>query len=166
MTTLPPPGLTVGYVFGSAITSQAIEWSESGTGPSHATTLVAPGYVIDARFRGGVAMRPVSYLAGSAVRWFRMPAPEPAVRGCIAFLQAQRGQPYAWQDILAFAVPAAFKAATGARHPWMCSWLQLAAEVGAGALPKPPVGMERLNPLEAMLMNSAAGAIEIGGPQF
>ncbi len=166
MNIINPPGITVGYVFGAAPTSAVIEWSESGAGPSHATTLVQPGYVIDARFRGGVDLRPVSYLAGSAVRWFRLPASDAVVRDCIARLQAQRGEPYAWQDILAFAVPAAFKPATGAKHPWMCSWLQLAAEVGAGALPKPPVGMERLNPLEAMLMNSAAGAIEIGGPQF
>ena len=164
--TSSPPGLTVGYVFGSALASTAIEWFEAGAGPSHATTLVAPGYVIDARFRGGVDMRPVSYLAGSAVRWFRMPAPEPAVRGCIAFLQAQRGEPYAWQDILAFAVPAAFKAATGARHPWMCSWLQLAAETTGKVLPPAPVGLERLNPLEAMLMNCAAGAIALPGPIF
>ena len=165
MTALPP-GLTVGYVFGSAIASQAIEWSEAGAGPSHATTLARPGYVIDARFRGGVALRPVNYLAGSAVRWFRLPAPDAAVSACIAFLEAQRGEPYAWQDILAFAVPAAFKAATGARHPWMCSWLQLAAETAGKVLPPAPVGLERLNPLEAMLMNCAAGAVEIGGPQF
>ena len=166
MNTIVPPGLTVGYVFSSAWTSQAIEYYEAGAGPSHATTLVAPGYVIDARLRGGVDLRPVSYLAGSAVRWFRLPASDAVVRDCIDFLQAQRGEPYAWQDIIAFAVPAAFKAATGARHPWMCSWLQLACEVNGKALPRPPVGLERLDPLNAMLMNCAAGAVKLDGPMF
>ena len=166
MTVIAPPGLTVGYVFSSAWTSQAIEYYEAGAGPSHATTLVAPGYVIDARLRGGVNLRPVDYLAGSRVQWYRKPASDTVVQDCIAFLQAQRGEPYAWQDILAFAVPSAFRQLTGAKHPWMCSWLQLAAEVVGKALPRPPVGLERLDPLNAMLMNCAAGAVKLDGPLF
>ncbi len=160
-----PAGLTVGYAYGNALTSRIIEWREAG-GPSHATTMVAPGYVIDARYRGGVARRPVSYLSGTRVRWFRVPATEARVREAIAFLTSQCGQAYAWLDILAFAVPSSFKRLTGAKHPWMCSYLQAGCEVAATILPKPPVGLERLDPNDLMLMNSAHYAVELPGPSF
>ena len=166
MTTTLPPGLTVGYVYATAWTSRLIEYYEAGQGPSHATTLVAPGYVIDARLSGGVARRPVSYLAGSRVEWYRLPAPEAAVRGTIDFLRAQRGQPYSTMDILAFAIPPAFRKHVPAPHPWMCSWLQLAAEVAGGAMPKLPIQLRRATPLDALLCNCAAGAIKISGPEF
>ena len=159
-------GLTVGFAYSTALTSRLIEYYEAGAGPSHATTLVKPGYVIDARLSGGVALRPVSYLDRSLVHWYRIAAPEARVRDAIAFLTAQEGQRYAWQDILAFAVPGAFRKLTGAHHPWMCSYLAAAAQVGAGILPKPPVGLERITPLSLLLMDSAAGAVPLAGPQF
>ena len=162
----PPPGLTVGYVFSSGLFSRAIEYYEAGAGPSHATTLVAPGWVIDARLSGGVDLRPVSYLAGSRVDWYRLPAPEAAVRGTIDFLRAQRGQRYATMDILAFAIPPAFRKHVPAPHPWMCSWLQLAAEVAGGTMPKLPIQLRRATPLDALLANVARGAIRIEGPEF
>ncbi len=161
-----PSGLTVGFVYSTALTSSVIEYSESGVGPSHATTLVAPGWVIDARFSGGVAMRPVSYLSGSTVQWYRLPGTETAVDRAIAFLHGQCGQPYDWQDIVAFAVPNAFKRLTGAKHPWMCSYLALAAQLKGQLLPKPPVGAERINPFELLLMDVAAGALALSGPVF
>ena len=166
MTTSLPPGLTVGYVYATAWTSRLIEYYEAGQGPSHATTLVEPGYVIDARLSGGVDRRPVSYLAGSRVEWYRLPLPEPVVAACIAFLRAQVGQPYAWGDILAFAAPASFRKHLPSPHPWMCSWLQLAAEVAGGAMPTLPIQLRRATPLDALLANVARGAVRIKGPEF
>lgn len=166
MTTSLPPGLTVGYVWASAWSSRLIEYYEAGQGPSHATTLVEPGYVIDARLQGGVAKRPVSYLAGSRVDWYRLPLPEHAVSACIAFLRAQVGERYAWGDILAFAAPPAFRKHLPVRHPWMCSWLQLACEVAGGAMPKLPIQLRRADPLDALLANVARGAVKIEGPEF
>ena len=166
MTAPLPPGLTVGYVYSTALTSRLIEYYEAGQGPSHATTLVAPGYVIDARLSGGVARRPVSYLAGSRVEWYRLPVPEAAVRGTIDFLRAQRGQRYATMDILAFAIPPAFRKSVPAPHPWMCSWLQLAAEVAGGAMPKLPIQLRRATPLDALVANVARGAFRIEGPEY
>lgn len=166
MTTTLPPGLTVGYVWASAWSSRLIEYYEAGQGPSHATTLVEPGYVIDARLRGGVAKRPVSYLDGSRVEWYRLELPEAAVRGTIEFLHAQVGQPYAKLDIVAFLVPPMFRKHLPSPHPWMCSWLQLAAEVAGGAMPKLPIQLRRATPLDALLCNCAAGAIKISGPEF
>ena len=166
MTAPLPPGLTVGYVYATAWTSRLIEYYEAGQGPSHATTLVAPGYVIDARLSGGVARRPVSYLAGSRVDWYRLPAPEAAVRGTIDFLRAQRGQRYATMDILAFAIPPAFRKHVPAPHPWMCSWLQLAAEVAGGVMPELPIQLRRATPLDALVANVARGAVRIEGPEY
>ena len=166
MTTSLPPGLTVGYVYATAWTSRLIEYYEAGQGPSHATTLVAPGYVIDARLSGGVARRPVAYLAGSRVEWYRLPAPEAAVRGTIDFLRAQRGQPYSTMDILAFAIPPAFRKHTPAPHPWMCSWLQLAAEVAGGVMPELPIQLRRATPLDALVANVARGAVKIKWTEF
>ncbi len=166
MNVIFPPGLTVGFEYASAPDSRIIEYVESGAGPSHATTLVAPGEVIDARFSGGVARRKVSYFGAAPVLWYRLAAPENAVRAAISFLESQCGEPYAWQDILAFAVPGAFKRATGAKHPWMCSWLAGAAQVRGGILRKPPVGLERINPFELWCMDWGAGAIPLPGPQF
>ena len=161
MTTSLPPGLTVGYVYATAWTSRLIEYYEAGQGPSHATTLVEPGYVIDARLSGGVDRRPVSYLAGSRVEWYRLPAPEAAVRGTIKFLQAQKGQRYATMDILAFAIPPAFRKHVPAPHPWMCSWLQLAAEVAGGAMPKLPIQLRRATPPESLASITYPGATSV-----
>ena len=166
MTPALPSGLTVGYVYATAWTSRLIEYYEAGQGPSHATTLVAPGYVIDARLRGGVAKRPVSYLDGSRVEWYRLELPEAAVRGTIEFLHAQVGQPYAKLDIVAFLVPPMFRKHLPSPHPWMCSWLQVAAEVAGGALPKPPIAERRADPLDAQIMNVARGAVLVDGPKF
>jgi hypothetical protein len=161
-----PAGLTVGFEYASAPASRLIEYVESGAGPSHVTTLVAPGEVIDARFRGGVARRPVSYFGSTPVVWYRLAGTTEAVKASLALLEAQIGEPYDWQDILAFAVPTAFRALTGARHPWMCSYLASAAQVAGGFLHKPPVGLERINPFELWCLDWGAGAIELPGPVF
>ena len=162
-----PGGLTIGYEHGLGPFSKLIEYRSAG-GPSHATTLVAPGEVIDARLIGGVKRRPVSYLNSRLMDWYRLPLPEGKVRDVISFLDIQCGQPYAWLDIIAFAVPALFKKVTGAKHPWMCSWIQIGAEVKGGALPdiSATVELERLTPNDLLLMNLAAGAVKIPGPIF
>lgn len=161
-----PTGLTLGYEYGTAIESRLIEYSEAGMGPSHATTLVGPDWVIDARLSGGIKHRPLSYLKHDRMRWLRLPMPEEKIAATVAFLDRQCGEKYAWGDVFAFIAPALFKPFTGAVHPWMCSYLQIAAEVAGGALLKPPFPLERLDPLNAMLMNAAAGAIEIPKPVF
>ena len=166
MTAPLPPGLTVGYVYSTALTSRIIEYYESSAGPSHATTLAEPGYVIDARLHGGVALRPVSYLDGSRVDWYRVPCGHEKAAQDIDFLRNQIGMPYSVGDIIGFLAPAMFRKHLPARHPWMCSWLQLAAEVAAGVLPELPGQLRRLDPYEALLCNCAAGAIKISGPEF
>jgi hypothetical protein len=69
-------------------------------------------------------------------------------------------------DILAFAIPPAFRKHVPAPHPWMCSWLQLAAEVAGGAMPKLPIQLRRADPLDALLANVARGAVKVDGPVF
>lgn len=161
-----PTGLTVGYVWSRALSSQVIEYREAG-GPSHATTLVAPGYVIDARLSGGVARRPVSYLAGQPMRWFRVPATDAQVKATIDFLKTQCGQRYDWLDIIAFAIPPMFKHLSGATHPWMCSYLQGGAEIHGGVLPKLARPTEKLDPNDMLIANSAQrGCVELSGPIF
>ena len=88
------------------------------------------------------------------------------MRGTIDFLRAQRGQRYATMDILAFAIPPAFRKHVPAPHPWMCSWLQLAAEVAGGVMPELPIQLRRADPLDALLANVARGAVRIKGPEF
>lgn len=159
-----PSGLTVGYVTSGGWTSRLIEWRSAG-GPSHATTLVEPGWVIDARLQGGVQRRPISYLEGSQVLWLRIPAEDAAVAACIAFLKAQVGKPYDWRDIVDFAVPGRFQTPWRNTSSWICSELQIAAEE-TGILPKLIVPANRITPQDALIANSARGALPIAGPIF
>jgi len=158
------PGLTVGYVTSGNIFSRAIEWRSAG-GPSHATTLVAPGWVIDARLSGGVARRPVSYLANNEVRWLRVPASLAQVKGVIAFLQSQIGKPYDWRDIFGFAIPSAFTRNWKDDRAWICSELQAAAEESQGII-KTSMSASRIAPNDVMLLNEGRGAVQLPGPIF
>lgn len=162
--TYAPPGLTVGYVTSGEWTSRLIEWRSAG-GPSHATTLVAPGWVIDARLKGGVQRRPVSYLDGAKVRWLRVPANEARVRATLEALDSQVGKPYDWRDIVGFAIPAAFTRSWKDERAWICSELQAWAEE-EGEIIKTSMSVSRIAPNDAMLLNEGAGAVSLPGPIF
>lgn len=157
-------GLTVGYVTSGDWTSRLIEWRSAG-GPSHATTLVAPGWVIDARFSGGVRRRPVSYLDGAQVRWLRVPTTEDRVRMTLNALDSQVGKPYDFQDIIGFAIPQAFTRSWHNQKAWICSELQIWSEERGGIV-KTSTSVDRIDPNDAMLLNEGAGAIELPGPIF
>lgn len=159
-----PPGLTAGYVTSGDWTSRLIEWRSAG-GPSHATTLVEPGWVIDARLGGGVMRRPVSYLAGSKVRWLRVPATPGQVGKVIVALESQIGKPYDWRDIVGFAIPAAFTRGWNDQRSWICSELQAWAEEQAG-LVHTSMAASRIAPNDIMLLNEGAGAVDLPGPVF
>lgn len=159
-----PPGLTVGYVTSGELGSRLIEWRSAG-GPSHATTLVAPGWVIDARFRGGVARRPISYLEKAKVRWLRIPATEMRVRAAIEALRSQIGKPYDWRDIVGFAIPQAFTRSWKDERAWICSELQIWAEQKGGIVTTSK-SVARIDPNDAMLLNEGRGAVELPGPIF
>lgn len=159
-----PYGLTVGYVTSGDWTSRLIEWRSAG-GPSHATTLVASGWVIDARLQGGVARRQVSYLAGANVRWLRVPATEAQVRKTIEALESQVGRPYDWRDIVGFAIPAAFTRDWNDQRAWICSELQAWAEEEGGII-QTSMSVSRIAPNDAMLLNEGRGAIQLPGPLF
>lgn len=158
-----PPGLTVGYITSGEWTSRLIEWRSAG-GPSHATTLVAPGWVIDARFKGGVQRRPVSYLAGD-VRWLRVPATAAQVSAVLKALESQIGKPYDWRDILGFAIPQAFTRNWKDQRAWICSELQAWAEEKAGII-KTSMSASRIAPNDVMLLNEGRGAVALPGPLF
>lgn len=159
-------GLTVGYVTGGAWTSRLIEWRSAG-GPSHATTLVEPGWVIDAQFSGGVMRRPVSSFAGEDVQWFRVPATSNQVYATVKALEAQIGAAYDWRDIVDFAIPAAFQRPWDDPRSWICSELQAWAEMQGGILPKLAVARGgRLAPVDVMEENQAIGAVPLTGPVF
>ena len=161
---IPLVGLTVGYVTSGDWTSRLIEW-RSGGGPSHATTLVAPGWVIDARLKGGVQRRPISYLANANVRWLRVPATGAQICDVIAALESQVGKPYDWRDIVGFAIPAAFTRSWGDQRAWICSELQAWAEERAGII-KTSMSVDRIDPNDAMLLNEGRGAVDLPGPIF
>lgn len=156
-------GLTVGYVTGGAFSSQLIEWRSAG-GPSHATTLVEPGYVIDAQFSGGVAKRPVESFAGMEVKWFRVPALDRDVRATLEALHSQLGKPYDWRDIVDFAFPSNFRRAWNDTREWICSELQIWAEQRGRIVPKLQVTANRLAPADSLLVNSTLGAVLLPGP--
>lgn len=159
-----PAGLTVGYVTSGEWSSRLIEWRSAG-GPSHATTLVAPGSVIDARLQGGVQRRPVSYLAAARVRWLRVPATDAQVQATIKALASQIGKPYDWRDIVGFAIPGAFTRSWDDQRAWICSELQAWAEEEAGIITT-SMSADRIAPNDAMLLNEGRGAIELAGPIF
>lgn len=159
-----PLGLTVGYVTSGELTSRLIEWRSAG-GPSHATTLVAPGWVIDARLQGGVQRRPIAYLAGAKVRWLRVPATESQVQATIKALESQIGKPYDWRDIVGFAIPQAFTRDWNDERAWICSELQAWAEEKGGIV-KTSMSASRIAPNDVMLLNEGRGAIELPGPMF
>lgn len=166
MNVIFPPGLTVGYVTGGAWTSRLIEWRSAG-GPSHATTLVESGWVIDAQFSGGVRRRPVDSFKGMTVEWYRVPAARPNVSGTINALASQIGVPYDWRDIIDFAFPAGFRRNWDDGRAWICSELQAWAEWKGLILPKAAVARGgRLAPVDTMEENLALGAIRLPGPIF
>lgn len=158
-------GLTVGYVTSGALLSRLIEWRSAG-GPSHATTFVEPGWVIDAQLEGGVQRRPVASFAGMKVEWFCVAAKAPQVKAAIGLLKSQIGKPYDWRDIVDFAYPPAFRRRWDDGRAWICSELQGWAEQQAGILPKLAVAANRLAPADMLLANSAAGAYPLKGPVF
>jgi hypothetical protein len=160
-----PVGLTVGFVTATGFFSRIIEYRSAG-GPSHATTLVKDGTVIDARLFGGIKERPVSYLSGEKVDWYRIPATQEKVANAIQFLKSQCGQAYSWTDILAFLVPAIFRPYTRAKHPWMCSWLQASCLMEAGIIGKIDRPAETLTPNDNLIAVTAFGAIKLPGPVF
>jgi len=121
--------------------------------------------VIDARFWGGVQERPVSYLAGSTVRWLRVPASPAQVQGVIAFLKEQIGKPYDWRDIVGFAIPQAFTRDWDDGRAWICSELQAAAEESQGIITT-SMSASRIAPNDAMLLNEGRGVVELPGPIF
>lgn len=159
-----PDGLTVGYVTSGDLLSRPIEWRSAG-GPSHATTLVEPGWVIDSRFWGGVQRRPVSYLGNAKVRWLRVPATEAQVSATIKALQSQVGKPYDWRDIVGFAIPQAFTRSWNDQRAWICSEVQVWAEEQGGLI-KTSMSVDRIDPNDAMLLNEGRGAVELPGPIF
>lgn len=159
-----PAGLTVGYVTGGSWTSRLIEWRSAG-GPSHATTLVEPGWVIDAQLSGGVRRRPVSSFAGMAVEWYRVPATSAQVKATVAALASQIGKPYDVWDIFDFAFPSAFRRDWDDGRAWICSELQGYAEYKGGILPKLAVAEgNRLAPADMRRENLAIGAVTLAGP--
>jgi hypothetical protein len=159
-----PNGLTVGYVTSGDRTSRLIEWRSAG-GPSHATTLVAPGWVIDSRLKGGVQLRPVSYLDGTQVRWLRVPATDHQVKAVLKALRSQLDKPYDWRDIIGFAIPKFFTRKWNDERAWICSELQAWAEEKAGIF-KTSMSASRIAPNDAMLLNEGKGAVPIQGPIF
>jgi len=160
-----PDGLTVGYVTSGDLSARLIELRSAG-GPSHATTLAAPGWVIDARLKGGVQRRPVSYLEGAKVAWYRVLAPMGAVARTITALESQTGKPYDWRDIIDFAIPQRFQEPWRTPDAWICSELQAWAEEQGEVLPKLVTAYNRLAPADIMLANSARGMIPLAGPMF
>lgn len=159
-----PAGLTVGYVTSGDVFSRLIEWRSAG-GPSHATTLVAPGWVIDSRIKGGVQRRPVSYLANAQVRWLRVPAKLDQVQAVFAFLESQTRKPYDWRDIIGFAIPRAFTRNWNDDRAWICSELQAAAEEKGGII-QTSMSASRIAPNDVMLLNEGRGAVQLAGPIF
>lgn len=168
VTAAPPPGLTVGFVKGRTPASRLIEWWGGG-GWSHATTLVAPGWVIDARLSGGVARRPVSYLQNDEVEWLRVPCPPAAVSATIAALESQLDKPYDWAAILAFASPGIAALANRdwrSEKSWFCSEIQGWAGEQGGAWPKLRTPRVTLTPGDMRLVASTREAVKMGAPIF
>jgi hypothetical protein len=164
----PETGLVVGYVKSRNWSSKLIEWWGAG-GWCHATTLVAPGWVIDARYQGGVARRPVSYLTGSEVEWLRVPCSQAAVNATIAALESQIGKPYDWAAIAAFAsqrLAALVNRDWRSNKSWFCSEVQGWAGEQGGAWPTLRTPRVSLTPGDMRLVASARGAVKLPGPIF
>lgn len=165
---MTPTGLTVGYVKSGNIASKVIEWWGAG-GWSHATTLIAPGWVIDARLQGGVARRPVSYLKGFTVEWLRVPCSADAVRAAFDALESQVGKPYNYIAIAAFAstrLASLFDRNWRSEKSWFCSELQGWAGEQGGVWPKLRTPSVNLTPGDMRLVASARDAVLLPGPMF
>jgi len=151
-----PPGVTVGFCRGSGFLSRAIEWFGGGY-YSHVTTLM-PGQreVIDARLRGGVARRPVSYLKNEAVDWYRLQCSPAQCQAVYEFLTQQLGKRYDVRGIVNFVTGCNRDPNWVRRSAWFCDELAAASWIHAGIArkPFPQIPLFRITPGGSALMFS------------
>jgi len=131
------PGVTVGFCRGSGLASAAIGWF-GGSYYSHVTTLLPDlRTVIDARLRGGVQRRPVSYLRGEQVDWYKLSCESSEANAVYRFLTAQLGKRYDVRGILDFVTGSNRDPHWTRRDAWFCDELAAASWIAAGIAKRP-----------------------------
>jgi hypothetical protein len=154
------PGIIVGFEQGSDPISRTIQWWGGGD-YCHVTTLMPGGQtVIDARSKGGVAVRPLSYLEHSKMMWLKIPANTYQALSAIDALKVQVGKKYDWRGILAFADPAIHDD----KKTWFCDALAVFSWKKAGLLPQLWFPFSRITPGGACLIAQSLGAIRVISP--
>lgn len=154
---LPPDRshVTIGFCAARGFFSRAIRWFGVGV-YSHVTTLLPDRErVIDARLHGGVAVRPVSYLANERVFWVDIGCTGAQAKSVYNFLHAQVGKKYDVQGIIDFAVGVEqFHDWRYHTSAWFCDELAAASWIEAGIAKNPWLPLCRITPGASAILAS------------
>lgn len=135
--------ITLQFVAGTDLSSEAIEWFSHGRAYSHVDAVLTDGTLLGARLDGGVAIRPADYLGSEKTLRISLPTTPAQESAFYQFLRAQLGKPY---DVIGITD---FFDGRDWREPgsWFCSELQAAALESCQVFPYPlPVPEMKITP--------------------
>ncbi len=155
--------ITLQFVCGSGISSQAIAWFSSGH-LSHVDCVLPDGSLLGARSDKcggrppGVQVRPPNYEKWQRVVRAELDATPIQEKMYYDFLNKQIGKPYDKKAILAFVLNRDWRE----RDSWICSELQAAALESCGWLPPLYLSANKITPVALAFAVSARGARLLG----
>lgn len=147
-----PEPIRLQFVAQDDFCSRAICWFSAGH-LSHVDAILPDGRLYGARneFPRGVWARPPGYRAFTRRVTATIPATAAQRGRFYDFLRRQRGKPYDWRAIAAFAFNRNWRAADS----WICSELQAAALEYAGLCPPLYLAANKITPVALALAVSA-----------
>ena len=166
------PGAVIGFVRGRHAYSRLIE-AKGGWLYSHVTTLLPGGrdvldstwFLTDWLFHGsrhnGVQVRPLYYLDGEAIDWFKLCGTQKQVDVYHESLRSQVRKPYDFLGIRHFVFGTIPDRNFRDRSAWFCDELVMWAAERAGLLPRLFIPPYRIDPSGCALALQVAGALPI-----